>query len=162
MGGGNRSLTGTTLQPKLKLLLIFTKLHILQTTAHNTKFSMQFNDTNGGNNGVIKNLHMLFKTCWTKAFMTAYSTVFTILIRFASTQIYTCNKSVSRTMTKDKPQKINSTKLVYFKLHPLTLLFVVGYICRKDHMQRKVAEREDRLSTDLHHLPSGYSQRGCE
>jgi len=92
MGGVNRSLTGTKLQPKLKLLLIFTKLPILQPTAQNTTFSTHFNNMKGRNKGVSKNLHMLYKTFWTKAFMTVYSTVFTILIGSASTQISTCNK----------------------------------------------------------------------
>jgi len=64
MGKVNRSLTGTKLQPKLKLLFIFIKLPILQIIAHNTKFSAHFNDINGRNKCVIKNLHMLFKTIY--------------------------------------------------------------------------------------------------
>ena len=60
-------------------------------------------------------------------------------------RVNNCDKIISTKMTKDKPQKkINSTEL-----HPLTLLFVNGYICRKDHWQRKAVGREDRLSTDL-------------
>jgi hypothetical protein len=61
MGRVKRSLTGIKLQPKLKLLLIFIQLPILQTTAHNTKFSTHVSDINGSNKGVIKNLHTLIR-----------------------------------------------------------------------------------------------------